>query len=163
MLWDVVQGDCQLTSSFLPLLRHRASTLASTGLCSLQLVQPHPVSSQCCPALLSLCVSMIALVFSFSFSPEDFASWPFWWCYVFPFFKAWPIHFHILHCLMVAISSCPVLAHSSLFMMTFSQKMPSILQNLFIEIVTVVYWLTLVSRPLMFKRWERCGGWGEEL
>ena len=54
-------------------------------LCSLQSVWPHPVSSQCCPALLSLHVSMIALVFLFSFSPGDFTSWPFWWCHGFPF------------------------------------------------------------------------------
>ena len=54
----------------------------------------------------------------------------------FPFFKAWPNHFHFLHFLVLAtcISFCPVLACSSLFMMAFSQKMPSIRQNLFVEI-----------------------------
>ena len=133
MFWDAVQCNCYLTWSSLPLLRHKATTLALQWTLFFAISFHHPVSSQYCPTLLSLRVSM---VFSFSFSPGDFASWPFWWCYGFPFFKAWPIHFLFLHFLVLAtcVSFCLVLACSSSFMMTYSQKMPSIRQNLFVEI-----------------------------
>ena len=50
--------------------------------------------------------------------------------------KALPVHFHFLCFVIVATCSCPVLDHSSSFMMTFSRKMPSTgtWQNLFVLI-----------------------------
>ena len=52
--------------------------------------------------------------------------------------KAWSSHFHFLCFIMVAKCSCSVLAHSHSFVVTFSQKIPSIWQNLFVVIITVV-------------------------
>ena len=56
------------------------------------------------------------------------------------FLSVWPIHFHFL-CfinIVVSTSSCPVRAHSSSFVMTFGQKIPSIcLSLLFIEDCTL--------------------------
>ena len=69
MFWDAVQYNCYLTWSSLPLLRHKASTLALYWTLFFAISFRHPVSSQYCPALLSLRVSIIALVFLFSFAP----------------------------------------------------------------------------------------------
>ena len=52
-----------------------------------------------------------------------------------PFFKAWPIHFHFLRFLIV-VTSRFVLRHSSSFMMKFSQKMPSILNEMNVYLYT---------------------------
>jgi len=54
--------------------------LLSTGPCSLWSSQPHPMSSRCYPAPLSLSVSMIVLVFPVSFYLKGSTPWPFWWC-----------------------------------------------------------------------------------
>ena len=46
------------------------------------------------------------------------------------FLRVWPIHFHFLRFIVVSTSSCPVRAHSSSFVMTFGQKIPSICLSL---------------------------------
>ena len=46
------------------------------------------------------------------------------------FLRVWPIHFHFLRFIVVSISSCPVRAHNSSFVMTFGQKIPIICLSL---------------------------------
>ena len=66
----------------------------------------------------------------------------------FSFLKVWPIHFHFLRFIVVATSSCPVLADRSSFVMTFGQKIPSIWRNLLLTNVCTLESIVLVSRQV---------------
>ena len=65
--------------------------------------------------------------------------------FFFSFLKVWPIHFHFLRFIVIASSSCPVLTHRSLFVMTFGQKIPSIWRSLSLTNICTLESRVLVS------------------
>ena len=66
------------------------------------------------------------------------------------FCKVWPIHFHFLLIIVIATSSCPVLAHSKFLIpvMTSGQKVPSIWRSLLFAIVCSLESRVLVRRQV---------------
>jgi len=76
--------------------------------------------------------------------------------------KAWPIHFHFLCFVVVATSSCPVLARSSSFMMTSSQKMPSVWRNLCCNCYSCIL-INIGLQALDVQKMGEMWWWGGEL
>jgi len=67
------------------------------------------------------------------------------------FIKVWLIHFHFQRFIMIASSSCSDLAHSSSFVMTFGQKIPSTWWSLLLTNVCTLESRVLVSLHISLR------------
>ena len=133
-----------LTRSSLPLVRHRASTIALHLFFTIFSASLHVFlmfSSSFITVCLHDCFGLPCFPLPWGFKVMAILR-----CSLsLSFLKVWPIYFHFLHLIVIATSSCPVLAHSSSFM--------SIWQSLLFTNICTLESRALVRRQV-FDPWR---------